>query len=394
MRSDPRRAGAAALAAVLVASWGLGCAKLNYPDEGVGPGHDETHAGPQSHVATAHDARAWVRHSAEGREQMRIRDYSAAEQSYLAALAETGAFPVHDARVRTALGNLIRLAAARQAQSEWDDADRLIERVVLNADNGRLADFGSAAPVMARQAMYRARRGNPDGAIELYETSLTLYGVTDPSQIATRLDIESLLGNTYLSIGRFDDAERLLQSVLRGVRSLAGPESLAASLAQIDVARLDDATGDFDGAESGYRAALAIQQKQVPGSLELAKTQSKIAWFYLEHGRNEEAAQHAAAAVASFDDRNVTGAPLIAVLDTLATAEARLGRNDLAEADYSRALALYDESDAQTRTSLVELLDHFAEFERSRGRGPNAESLSDRANRERAATVAGAAPAE
>ncbi len=391
MRSDPRRAGTAALAAVLVASWGLGCATLNYPDPDVVQAvDDQGTTGPQSHVATSPDSRAWVLHSAEGREAMRVRDYAAAEQSYLAALAETGAFPIRDARVRTALGNLIRVAAARQATDDWADADRLIEQVVRSAESGRLAEFGAAAPVMARQAAYRIGRGDPDGAIELYETSLTLYGVDDPSQVATRLEIESLLGNLYLSTRRFDDAKRLLVAVLLGVQSSAGPESLPASLAMIDVARLKDATGDSAAAERDYLAALAIQQKLAPGSLEVAKTEGRIAWFYLGHARNEDALRHAQAAVALLDTLEVGGTPLIAVLDTLATAEARLGRFDLAEADFSRALAVFDESDAETRASTLELLDHFAAFEQSRGRTASAQALSERANLERSATLAGA----
>jgi tetratricopeptide (TPR) repeat protein len=394
MRTHHWRAGAKALAVAFVVSWGIGCEHLSYPDNPATDHGASPADGPSSHVATGHDGNAWVGLSGKGREAMRVRDYAAAEQNFVAALAETGAFPLHDARVRAALGNLLRLAAIRQANGEWADADRLLAQVVRSAEAGRLADFGAAAPVMARQADHHVRHGDSDRAITLYETTLTLYGVDDPGQIAERIEIESLLGNLYLATGRPDEAEPLLRAVLRSVQSRSGPQSLPASFALVGVARLDEALGDMAQAEADYQRALAIQQEKVPGSLELASTEGQFAWFLLEQGRNQDAATQATAALSIFDERQVTGARLIAILDTLATAEARLGRNEIAEADFARALAAYDEADAPTRARLVELLDHYADFERSRGRGPKADALSARAARERSETVAGASLAD
>lgn len=394
MRTHPWRAGATALVVAWVVSWGIGCEHLSYPEEpspGTGSSTADVGSNP---LATGHDDHAWVVLSAAGREATRIRDYAAAEENYVAALAETGAFPLHDARVRTALGNLLRLAAIRQADGEWADADRLLAQVVRSAESGRFADFAAAAPVMARQANHHVRQGDPDAAILLYETTLTLHGVHDPGQVAERIEIEARLGNLYVATGHPEEAKPLLTSVLRSVQSRMGPESPAASFALADVARLHEALGDVAQAEADYRRALAIQQAELPGSLDLADTEGRFAWFLFEQGRLEEAAQHATAGLSILDERAITGAPLIAILDTLATAEAGLGRNAIAEADFARALAAYDESDASTRARLAILLDHYADFERSRGRVSEADVLSARAARERAETDVGASLAE
>lgn len=382
MRRDAQRRILAAIGALLLAvACSPGCRSLSYPE----PEPDATSGdGPQSHVATTPDQSAWVALSSAGRNAMRVRDYEAAEESYVAALAETGTFPIHDARVRTALGNVLRVARAHQANDDYANADRLIAHVVRSADTGRLADFQVASPIFNRQAAYHQRQGDTEAAIALYETALTLYGATDPARVLPRLNTESLLGNAYLALGRPDEAAPLLLSVLQGIQSRFGPESLQASRALIDVAALRAERGDLPGAERDFLRALAIQEQEIAGSLEHALNENRLAWLYLEHDRNLEAARHSAASVKLMDDLGVDGALLIASLDTLATAEMRQGHVADAEAHFARALALYDEVNEPTSTELIVLLDHYAEFARSTGDTSRSDALSARAARLRA----------
>ncbi len=380
-RGRPRLASAAA-ALVAASLAGAGCGSLSYPERGPEPSDP---AQPQSHVATTTDRSAWVSFSADGRNAMRVRDYAAAEESYLAALAETGGFPVHDVRVRTALGNVLRLARIRQARGEWTDADRLIDQVVRQAERGRLAAFESAAPVLTAQAEHHLALGDPQTAITLYETGLTLYGVHDPALVLTRLDMQSRLGRAYLDAGRPDEAAPHLLSVLTATQSRFGPESLHAARVRIDVAAMREAQGDFTAAERDYLLALTIQERENGGSLEHAVDENRLAWLYLEHDRIPEAERHANASVELLTKLGVSGPNMVASLDTLATAETRRGKVEQAGAHFAQALALYDELDDIYRGELVVLLDHYAELARSVGDAARAEDLAARARRDRKA---------
>jgi len=384
MRPDSARRWTAAPRSVLLAlvPIAVACARLSYPEPA--PGEGEGEGGPQTHVATLPDASAWVALSRSGRNAMRVRDLAAAEESYVAALAETAMFPIHDARVRTALGNVLRVAAAHQAAGDYNASGRLIGHVVRSADSGRLADFEAAAPIFSVQASHLERSGDRDGAIALYETGLGLHRATDPALVLPRIEMQSQLGNAYLDVDRPDEAAPLLLLVLQAVQSRFGPDSHQASRAMFDVGAMRAARGDFAGAERDFLRALAIQEREIAGSLEHALNENRLAWLYLEHDRVTDAARHAGASVALLDALGAGGPVVIASLDTLATAEARQGQLAEAEFHYARALALYDETLPESRSELVELLDHYADLARSRGDSARADSLAARATRDRA----------
>jgi tetratricopeptide (TPR) repeat protein len=381
-----RRPGAVRIAAVLLACTGAACSSLSYPDPAEAPG-DATGT-VQTHVAPPHDPQAWVDLSAAGRDAMRARDQAAAEEAYVAALAETAAFPIHDVRVRAALGNVVHVAEAYQREERWSDAQRLLDLVARNAEAGRLADFRVASPALVRQGDHHRRTGDLDAAVTSYETALALYGATDPAVIDERLDLLWRLGNTCVDVGRPEDAEPHLLAVLRGVQSRRGPDSLAASRVGIDVGEMYRALGDYAAAEQAYARALAIQESAIGGSREYALNQNGLAWVYVEAGRLEDAVQWAKESLARLDAEQMAGPALIATLDTLATAESRLGRVADARAHFARAVSHYDAADPATRARLADLLDHYAEFQRSIGDPGRAEALAARAARERAGATA------
>lgn len=380
------RAFAAWLAAIGLACTGAACSSLSYPEPAEAPG-DAT-GDVQTHVALPHDPHAWVDLSATGRDAMRARDWAAAEEAYGAALAETATFPIHDVRVRSALGNVVHVAQAYQREERWSDAQRLLDLVTRNAGAGRLADFRVAGPALVRQGDHHRRAGDLDAAITCYETALRLYGATDPAVVDERLDLVRRLGNTYVAAGQPQDAEPHLLAVLRGVQSRHGPDSLAASRVGVDVGEMYRALGNYAAAEQAYRRALAIQESAIGESLEYALNQNGLAWVHVEAGRLEDAVQWATDSLARLDAEQTAGPALIATLDTLATAEARLGRVADARAHFARALSHYDAADPATRARLADLLDHYAEFQRRIGDPGRAEALAARAARERTGAAA------
>jgi tetratricopeptide (TPR) repeat protein len=315
---------------------------------------------------------------------MRRRDYAAAEEAYTAALAATDGFPVHDTRVRTALGNVVRVAAARQAAGEWPEAEGTLDPVLDAAMRGRLADFGTVAPVLARQADHDLRTGETDRAMRLYETALLLHGARDPAVVDERLEIQERLGRTYLGGGRLDDAEPLLLSAWRGLQSRHGPDSLAAARAGVAVAELRRAQGDLESADRIYSRALATQAGTIADTLEYAVNQSRLAAVRLALGRDEDALRLAGSSLGVLDAMDAHPAYLIETLDTLGTAETRLGLLAVARGHFARALTLYDGADSLLRAEYADLLLHVAELERRAGDPLEADALVERAARERA----------
>lgn len=358
-----------------------GCASLSYPEDD--PAAQAVDTG-DTHVATAHDPDDWVRLSASGRDAMRVRDLAGAEENFVAALAETSVFPPYDSRVRTALGNCLRLAAAYQRQDRFEDAGRLVELVVQNAEAGRAAAFSSAASVTTEQARWEQARGRPEAAIRIYQTTLGLWEAESHRNADARLMVEHLLGNAYVDAGRAAEALPLLERVRDEVVRREGTDSPAAIVAHVDLAAALAATGDLQAAEESYLLAIEIGDRFEPDGLELAIVRNQVAWFYLEHDRNEEALPLAEQAVASLDAMEIDGAPLASALDTLALAETRLGRAGEAEQHFRRAIDARDQADPASRRELDSVLVHYAALLRSVGRDDEADRIEADLAREQA----------
>lgn len=379
-RSHPRLHLALALAVGMLAS---GCSWLSYPETAPATSEETADEGAQPYVSPSTDPRRWTSLSRTGRDAMRARDLELAEESYVAALAETAAFPIHDTRVRTALGNVLKVAAAYQRAGDFEAADRLIEHVVTNARNGRLADFDDGLAPFRAQALHRAESGDAEGTIALYESLLAMRGVGSASAVRDRLEVEQLLGNAYVAHQKPDEAEPLLISSLRSIQILYGPESLAAARALIDVAAMRRAQDDFEQAEKDYLRSLAIQRRLAADTPELAISLNRIGWFYLEYDRNAEAAKHASEAIALFGQLGISGAPLVATLDTLATAQTRQGELAAADQNFVRALEIYDQLERADRRHLASMLENYATLLRSTGREQLADLMVERATAER-----------
>jgi tetratricopeptide (TPR) repeat protein len=328
-------------------------------------------------VAQQHP-KSWAELSREGREAVRMRDLERAEGRYVAALQVSNAFAPGDVRVRATLGNLVRLAQAYQEDERFEDAQRVLSVIIDSGRAGRPADFDPGAPVLASQASQQQSAGQVDEAIANLEAALGLRGAQSAANAPARLEIELQLGAAYGAAGRPDEAAQMLESVIATLQGWNEADAPVAAEAWLDLARASEAQGDEDSAEAAYLEAIRIQEKNAPLSPELAITMNALAWFYLERGRNAESAELAASAVAVLDAAEIGGAHLAAVLDTQATADARLGRMAEAERSYRRALEARDQASPAQRQQLDDVVRRYASLLRESGRNDEATAVEKR----------------
>ena len=331
------------------------------------------------------DIARWAPLTAQGREAMRARDFQGAQDAYTEALLQTESLSIHDARVRSALGNILHVAAEYQRQGDWTKAETLINLVVEQSLIGRLAEFDAAEPVFARQAKHYEEMNRPEAAAELMRTGLNLYGASAPRAVQRRIELESILGEVYLRMGLTTEAAPLLFTSLEAAQSRYGPNSVRAASALLPVAALYAERDQFEPAQRTNLQAIQILEAKKPDSLALVRAHDQLARLYLDHDRAKEALPSARAAVEILDRTGHKSGIRVLALDSLATAQSRSGEVAAADRNYQRAFADYKKLPVEAQQEdLILMLDHYAAFARSRNQKTLAKKLSERAQKDRA----------
>jgi soluble lytic murein transglycosylase-like protein len=163
----------------------------------------------------ANAAIPWARLTRSGHEAMRPRNYLLAEQKFAAALEATHGLATHDARTRTSLGNLLRLATYYHAAHREKDARRVMDLIrsyaqarelgphAMSAYENRYRDLTRPAPTRALSQYAkerRAARNAPrDRAFDgLITQTARRYGV-DPALVKAVIAAESNFEVTAVS---------------------------------------------------------------------------------------------------------------------------------------------------------------------------------------------------
>ncbi len=363
----------ALLMALLIAP--IGCVSLSYPelpetgpveDAGGWPASAEDRLGddaqPEAARAAASTERAdsWSALSRGGREALRTGDLELARSRFEAALAASYAFPPHDARTRAAVGNLLILAGQQQLRGQFSVADELIQAALAEQQAGRVPGFGIAVPVLIRQAEHVAGDGDFPAALPYLEAADEIRprpGLSD----ALMLELEDKLASTLSKSGRNAEAMPRMERLLEQLGS--DPNTAPRTLANLHIAMAEanTAEGAIEAAEESYRQALAVAEVSRPDSPLSIDVQNRMAWFFVEQGRSRDALPLVGHAIETLDRLGVEGHARSAVLDTQATALARLGEFDAAAPIYREAIAGFGEETAHAE-ALAGIIDHYAEM--------------------------------
>ncbi|HET7205833.1 MAG TPA: serine/threonine-protein kinase [Terriglobales bacterium] len=98
------------------------------------------------------------------------------------------------------------------------------------------------------------------------------------------------LGSIYEKLGRFDQADSLLQSALQERKSIFGPASVETADTLLELGLLRDAQSHFDEADQMLRQALDIQERKLPADHPtLARTMSALGKVLEDRGSYAEA---------------------------------------------------------------------------------------------------------
>jgi eukaryotic-like serine/threonine-protein kinase len=95
---------------------------------------------------------------------------------------------------------------------------------------------------------------------EVLDSAARRIDVELANQPDVRSDLESVIGQSYLSLARYDDAERHFQSALDLHRRVDGPRSVAVVTALSNLGGVYLQSGRLDQADSVFRQALAIRR--------------------------------------------------------------------------------------------------------------------------------------
>jgi serine/threonine-protein kinase len=129
-------------------------------------------------------------------------------------------------------------------------------------------------------------RGRDVPASELLDAAARRLDVDRTTPANIRAELQTVIGRSYQSLGRYDDAERLDTAALALTRRLDGAGSAAAVAELSTLGELYLAKGDFDRADTVIHRALALQRARSsePDSLLAALT---VSLGSLAHNRGD-----------------------------------------------------------------------------------------------------------
>jgi serine/threonine-protein kinase len=162
-------------------------------------------------------------------------------------------------------------------------------------------------------------------------------------------DLYRTLGGIYRKLGKFSEADALMQSALADLRGLGGPDDVQVGAVLTDLALLRVDQASLDEAERLAREALDIMRAtSAPEGAGVAQATAALGQVMEAQGHYREAVDAARAAVRLYSRGGEVTAELTAVLGQLADAHYYLGEYDTADSlnlrvlEHSRVLYGHD----------------------------------------------------
>jgi tetratricopeptide (TPR) repeat protein len=373
-----------------------GCAWFSFPEE---PPAEPVAVDPMAEpeepaaLAAAREVEAsqqsWSSLAATGRDALKMGDFEAAEEAYLEAVAITAELDPDDIRSRTALSNLVRLAAQYQRHRRFEDAGRIVSRVVAESLNGRHPDFEVAAPVLITQGHYLERAGRRSETIRIFEAGLASAPRSSLGS-QERMVMQRGLALAYIEEGRPADAAPLLEDLRVRTSRIGDGKTIAYAAVLSDIGDLREAEGDIAGADASFEEAIALYRELEPDSAQLANTLNRVAWFKTKNDNAKEAVPLAQEGLAILDLHGIGGPTRAAYLDTLATAQTGIGHYTQAEHNYKQAVEERGQGNAASQLQQAGIVENYIALLRKVGKNDRAEGLERQLAAERATAEANA----
>jgi serine/threonine-protein kinase len=252
----------------------------------------------------------------------------------------------------------VRLAKARNAALAEAARTQRIQKFMLNLFDGGDQEAGPSDSLrvltLLDRGLLEAKTLNNDPKIqgELYQN----------------------LGDIYEKLGKFEQADSLLQTALQQRQSVFGPESLETAETLVELGLLRDAQSKYEDAERFVRQGLAIDKQKLPDSHpSLARATSALGKVLEDRGSYDAAIQILQEAVRLQSTRGGSTTDLAESLTELANSHFYSGHYAVSEALNQKVLAmdrqLYGDRHPHVADDLINLgaiqydLGHYPEAE-------------------------------
>ncbi|KAI4329551.1 hypothetical protein MLD38_027927 [Melastoma candidum] len=270
-----------------------------------------------------------------GRLESSIKCYTHGLEIQKQALGET------DPRV----GETCRYLAEGRVQAlQFDEAEELCQMALdIHKENGKPASLEEAAD-RRLMGLICETKGDHEAALEhLVLASMSMVANGQETEVAS---VDCSIGDTYLSLNRYDEAIFAYQKALTVFKTTKGENHPSAASVFVRLAELHNKTGKFREAKSYCENALRIYEKPLPGipPEEFASGLTDVSAIYESMNEKEEAIRLLKKALTIYND-----AP--GHQGTIAGIEAQIGVMQYMLGNYSKSYASLQNAVAKLRAS-------------------------------------------
>ncbi|KAL8529852.1 hypothetical protein ACS0TY_007056 [Phlomoides rotata] len=236
------------------------------------------------------------------------------------------------------------LAEAHIQAMQFDEAQKLCQKALdIHKENGSPASLEEAAD-RRLMGMICESKGDHEAALEhLVLASMSMVANGQESEVAS---VDCSIGDTYLSLNRYDEAIFAYQKALTSLKSTKGENHPAVASVFVRLADLYNKTGKFRDSRSYCENSLRIYEKPIPGIApeEIASGLTDISAIYESMDELEQALKLLQKALKIYND-----AP--GQQNTIAGIEAQMGVMYYMLGNYSDSYSSFRSATTKLRAS-------------------------------------------
>ncbi|XP_020537418.1 protein KINESIN LIGHT CHAIN-RELATED 3 isoform X2 [Jatropha curcas] len=236
------------------------------------------------------------------------------------------------------------LAEAHVQALQFDEAQRLCQMALdIHRENGAPASLEEAAD-RRLMGLICETKGDHEAALEhLVLASMAMVANGQEPEVAS---VDCSIGDTYLSLSRYDEAVFAYQKALTAFKTTKGENHPAVGQVFVRLADLYNKTGKFRESKSYCENALRIYEKPIPGipPEEIASGLTDVSAIYESMGELEQAIKLLQKALKIYD--NAPGQQ-----STIAGIEAQMGVMYYMLGNYSESYNSFKNAISKLRAS-------------------------------------------